>query len=152
MKIITQNKKVYHDYEVLDTIEAGVVLKGDEVKSLRAGHVNLVGSFATMYQGELFMINCQITPYAMAYEKKEADAKRSRKLLLHRREIVRIGNEIAQKGVTVVPIKLYFNEKNKVKAELGICKHKKAADRKKEIKEKDIKRETQRELKKVYRY
>jgi SsrA-binding protein len=152
MKIITQNKKVYHDYEVLDTIEAGIVLTGDEVKSLRAGHVNLVGSFATMHQGELFMINCQITPYAMAYQKKEADAKRSRKLLLHRKEITRMSNEIAQKGVTIVPIKLYFNEKSKVKVELGICKHKKAADRKKEIKEKDIKRETQRELKKVYRY
>jgi len=152
MKIITQNKKVYHDYEVLDTIEAGLVLTGDEVKSLRAGHVNLVGSFATMHQGELFLINCQITPYSKAYTKSDEAARRSRKLLLHRREITRLSNEIAQKGITIVPIKLYFTPKSKIKVELGVCKHKKAADRKKEIKERDIKKETQRELKKVYRY
>lgn len=146
MKIITQNKKAFFDYEVLDTIEAGIVLTGDEVKSLRAGHVNLTGAFATIHQGEVMLTNCNITPYAQAYQKNEKESSRSRKLLLHKREIDRLIGDISKKGVTLVPLKLYFNEKNKIKALIGICKHKKSADKKSALKERDIRRETQREL------
>ncbi len=146
MKIITQNKKVFHDYDVLDRLEAGLVLKGDEVKSLRAGQVNLVGAFATVHSGELFMINCHIGVYSHAYSKSEEVTRRSRKLLLHARELDRLIGDIARKGITLVPLKLYFNEKGKVKVELGVCKHKKAHSRKEEIKERDIARETRREL------
>jgi SsrA-binding protein len=152
MKIITQNKKAFHDYEVLDRIEVGLVLTGDEVKSLRAGHVNLVGSFATLHDGELFLINCHIAPYSHAYQKTEDVSRRSRKLLLHRRELARLVGDIARKGVTLVPLKLYFNEKGRVKVDLGICKHKKAHVRKEEIKERDIKRQTRRELKGTFRF
>lgn len=147
MKIITQNKKAFHDYEVLDRLEAGIVLTGDEVKSLRAGHVNLVGSFAVMHGGELQMINCYIGQYSHAYQKGDDTSRRTRKLLVHRRELNRLAGDISRKGITLVPLKLYFNEKSKVKVEVGLCKHKKAHARKEELRERDIQRETRRELK-----
>ncbi len=147
MKIITQNKKAFHDYEILDRIEAGVVLTGDEVKSLRANQVNLVGSFATAQGSELVLLNCYIGPYSHAYQKTGDDSRRTRKLLLKRRELSRIIGDISRKGVTIVPLKLYFNERSLVKVELGICKHKKAYARKEELRERDIARETRRELK-----
>lgn len=147
MKIITQNKKAFYDYEVLEHIEAGIVLTGDEVKSLRAGHVNLTGAFALIHDGQLTLINCQITPYSHAYQKNDDAARRTRVLLVHRREINRIAGDISRKGVTLVPLKLYFNEKGRVKVDIGVCKHKKAHQRKEELREKDIQRETRRELK-----
>lgn len=152
MKLIAQNKKAYFDYEIAETLEAGIVLTGDEVKALRAGHARLVGSYATIHDGELFMINCHITPYEKAYRQRDDMATRSRKLLIHRRELNRLVGDISQKGVTVIPLKMYFNDRNKVKVELGIGKHKKAAGKKATIKERDIKRQTQRELKNVYKY
>ena len=148
MKIIAQNKKVLFDYEILDRMEAGIVLTGDEVKSIRQGHVSLIGSYATMHQGELMLLNCTIAAYKQAYQKKDEQSTRTRKLLLHRREIDRLAGEIAQKGITVVPLKIYLNKKGLIKVELGIAKHKKMADKKKILKERDIKRETSRELKK----
>lgn len=147
MKLITKNKKAFHDYTVLDTIEAGIVLSGDEVKSLRAGLVNLTGSFATFHNGELFLINAHITPYQQAYRKEAESAKRSRKLLLHRKELSRLSGDISQKGVTLVPLSLYFNDGSNIKVEIGICKHKNAPSKKKELKERDITRETRREMK-----
>ncbi len=147
MKIITQNKKAFHDYDILEKIEAGIVLTGDEVKSLRAGQVSLIGSFAAIKNGQMTLVNCRITPYEKAYQKDEDAAIRSRILLLHKRQILKLIGEIAQKGITVVPLKFYFNEKSKVKVELGIAKHKKAPSKKKELKERDIKRETSRALK-----
>lgn len=147
MKIITQNKKAFHDYEVLDRIEAGIVLTGAEVKSLRAGNVNLVGSFATMHDGELTLLNCYIGQYSHAYSKDDDESRRTRKLLVHRRELQRLAGEISRKGITIVPLKLYFSERSFVKVELGLCKHKKAHTRKEELRERDIQRETRRELK-----
>ena len=152
MKIITQNKKASFDYAILDTIEAGIVLTGDEVKSLRQGNVSLNGAFATVHNGELFLINTRISPYGNAYKKNEEDAERSRKLLLHKRELNRIVGDISKKGVTLVPLKLYFNNKGLVKVDLGICKHKNAASKKQTLKERDIKRETAREIKNVFKY
>jgi SsrA-binding protein len=153
MKIVAQNKKATFDYEILDRIEAGIVLTGDEVKSLRAGKVSLIGSLATMHDGQLFLINCNITPYAQAFKTaKKEDATRSRKLLLNRREINRLIGDISRKGITIVPLKIYFNNRNYAKVELGIAKHKKAASKKESIKERDIKRETSRELRGKYRY
>ena len=150
MKVVAQNKKAFHDYDILEKLEAGLVLTGDEVKSLRAGHASLVGSFATVHGGELFLINCNITPYKQAYQKRDDAATRSRKLLLHKRELFRLIGDISRKGITIVALRIYFNAKNKAKVELGIAKHKKAANRKLELKERDIKRETARELKDKY--
>lgn len=147
-KLITNNKKAYHDYEILGTIEAGLVLSGDEVKSMRAGKVNLTGSFATVHQGELYLINCHVSLYDKAANKKEEEeARRRRKLLLHRRELNRIIGDVSKKGITIIPLKIYFNSRSKVKVELGMGKHKKAEGKKLALKERDIKRETQRELK-----
>ena len=152
MKIITQNKKALFDYDISDRLEAGIVLTGDEVKSLRAGHVSLVGSFATVHNGELFLLNCNITPYERAFIKSEERATRSRKLLLHRRELDRLIGDISKKGVTLVPLKLYFNNKNMIKVEIGLGKHKKAAGKKQAIKERDIDRQARREIKDIYKY
>lgn len=147
MKLIIKNKKAYHDYIILHTHEAGIVLTGDEVKSIRAGRVNLTGSFATFHNNELFIINMHITPYEQAYRKDEEAAKRSRKLLLHKKELLRLIGEVSQKGVTLIPLSLYFNDKSTIKVELGVCKHKNAPSKKKELKERDISRQTRRELK-----
>ena len=147
MKIISQNKKAYHDYDIFEKIEAGIVLTGDEVKSLRAGNVSLIGSFATIRNGEMTLVNCRIAPYEKAYQKDEDAATRSRILLLHKRQILKLIGEIAQKGITVVPLMFYLNDKSKMKVQLGIAKHKKAPSKKKELKERDIKRETSRAMK-----
>ena len=149
MKVIATNKKAFHDYEVLDTIEAGVVLAGDEVKSLRLGHAQLKGAFAHIRKGELFLVNAHISAYARAYDKDKGEeyTTRSRKLLLNRRELDRLIGDIARKGISIVPLKLYFNKRAKVKVQLGICKGKKKADKKQALKERDIKRQTEREMK-----
>ena len=147
MKIVAQNKKAFHDYEIRDRFEAGLVLTGDEVKSLRAGRASLIGAFATVKKGELYLNNCHITPYDKAYLKKEEDATRHRKLLIHRRELNKLIGEISTKGVTIVPLKIYFNKRGIAKVELGIAKHKKAASKKQHLRERDIKRETERDIK-----
>jgi SsrA-binding protein len=146
MKVIAQNKKAFHDYDILERIEAGLVLTGDEVKSVRAGQVSLIGSFATVRNNELYLLNAMITPYTFAYSKSDEQARRSRKLLLHKRQLLKIIGDISKKGVTIVPLKMYLTEKGLVKVELGIAKHKKAHGIKQELKERDIARQTQREL------
>ncbi len=145
MKVLAQNKKAFHDYQVLDTLEAGIVLTGDEVKAIKIGHASLVGAYATFKDGELYLLNVNITPYEQAYM-KGAEPTRTRKLLLHRREIDRIIGDISRKGVTLIPLKLYANQKGVIKAEIGLCKHKNAADKKHTLKERDIKRETERAI------
>jgi len=148
MKIIATNKKAFHDYEILDTIEAGIVLAGDEVKSLRLGHAQLKGSFAHVRKGELYLVNAHISAYERAYNKDKGEeyTTRNRKLLLSRRELDRLIGDIARKGVSIVPLKLYFSKRAKVKVQLGICKGKKKADKKQALKERDIKRQTDREM------
>jgi SsrA-binding protein len=147
---ISFNRKAYFDYEILDSFEAGIVLSGDEVKSLRAGQVSLIGAFATVHGNELYLINCRISPYEKAFQKKEDDASRRRKLLLHRRELDKIIGDISKKGITIVPLKLYFSPRGLIKVQLGLGKHKKASDQRQSIKERDIKRETSREIRGKY--
>ena len=152
MKIIAQNKKAFHDYSVLESVEAGIALQGDEVKSLRAGKGNLTGSFVVPKGGELFLVNAHISPYTHAYQKTTDEyTTRSRKLLLHRREIDRLVGDVSRKGITLVPLKLYWS-KGTIKVEVGLCKHKKAHQRKEELRERDINRETRRELTGKYDY
>lgn len=145
MKIIDTNKKAYFDYFVEDTVEAGIVLVGSEVKSLKQGNVNLRDSFCHIDNGELFLKNCHITPYEKGSAFNE-DARRNRKLLLHRIEIDRLIGKVQAKGYTLVPTKIYFKE-NKVKLEIGLCKGKQLHDKRDVLKEKDIKRVTDREIK-----
>lgn len=146
MKIIAKNKKAFYDYEITNTFEAGIVLTGDEVKSLRQSNISLSDSYATMHNGEINLTNCYIGPYSHAYFKEDT-SRRSRKLLLHKREIDKLIGEISKKGMTIIPLKIYFSQKGLVKIELGVGKHKKAASKKRELKEKDIVRQAKRETK-----
>lgn len=148
MIIIAKNKKAFFDYEIFSKIEAGIVLTGDEVKMLRAKHGSLVGAFAVVKDNELFLINCNIPVYTHAFLKDDKAALRSRKLLLNRSELNRLIGDVSEKGITIVPTLLYFNNKNMVKVELGLAKHRKAQGKKELIKERDIARDTKRELKK----
>lgn len=150
LKVIASNKKAFFDYMILETLETGIILTGDEVKAIRAGLINLTGSFATIHGGELFITNCHIGTYEHAYQKQaDQDTRRSRKLLVHRRELDNIIGSISRKGLTAVPLKIYISERGYIKIELGIARHKNAPERKEELREKDIARETRRELKNV---
>ena len=145
-KVICLNRVANHEYFILDRIEAGIVLEGSEVKSLRLGNVNLKDSFCVVYNGELLIKNMHIALYDKSGAFNSKDAKRDRKLLLHKEEIVKLKAKIAQKGLTLVPLKLYFKQAL-IKMELGVCQGKHTYDKKRSIMEKDIKRENERTLK-----
>ncbi len=145
MKIITTNKKAFHDYEIKDKFETGIVLTGDEVKAIRQKNISLNEAFATLHKGEVNLINCHIAAYSHAYS-KEDKTRRTRKLLLHKREIHKLIGDISRKGLTLVPLKMYFNERGYIKVEIGLAKHKKAAGKKRELRDQDIKRQAEREV------
>jgi SsrA-binding protein len=140
---VATNRQAYHDYFVDETIEAGIALTGTEVKSIREGKVNLRGAYARIRDFEVWLENVHIAEYAQGTYMNHAPL-RSRKLLLHRREINRLTQRIQAKGQTLVPLKLYFKE-NRVKIELGLCRGKKLYDKREAIAE----RESQRELARV---
>ena len=148
MKIITVHKRAYFDYEILEKYEAGIALTGDEVKSIRKGMANINDAFATIQQGEIVLLNCSITPYSHAYSKDPSNTgRRTRKLLLHKKEIDKLMGAVSRKGLTLIPLKLYFNERSFVKVEIGVARSKKLVDKKQSIKEKELKREASREVK-----
>ena len=149
MKIVSNNKKAYHDYFILDTYEAGIELKGTEIKSVRQNQVNLKDSFVRVKNNEVFVENMHISPYDHGNIFNH-DPKRTRKLLLHKKEILKITNKIKEGGLTVVPTKLYFNKSSKVKLEIAIAKGKKLYDKRNDLKEKDAKRDIERSLKNYY--
>jgi len=142
-KIITSNRKALHDYFILDRIEAGIQLQGTEVKSLREGRVNLKDSFAIIKNGEVFLINSHISPYKYGGYINH-NPERQRKLLLKKQEIRRLKRYVQSKGVTIIPLKMYFNERGKVKVELGLARGKKMHDKRADIAERDAKRELER--------
>jgi SsrA-binding protein len=146
MKIVCTNRKARRDYEILETMEAGIVLRGTEVKSLRAGGAHLKDSYAAVERGELFLYSAHISPYEQG-NRFNHEPTRTRKLLLHAREIRRLLGKIKEKGLTLIPLKLYFNDAGKVKVELGLAKGRRAYDKRREIAERDAKREMQRALK-----
>lgn len=145
MKIIDTNKKAYFDYYVEDTVEAGLVLTGCEVKSVKLGHVTLRDSFCRIENGEAWLKNCNIVPYEKG-SFSNTEEKRNRKLLLHRAQIDKLIGKVQQKGYTLVPTKIYFSG-NRVKVEIGLCKGKQLHDKRDVQREKDIKRQVDRELK-----
>ncbi len=141
-KIIVSNKRAFFDHEIIDRVEAGIVLKGPEIKSIRAGHVSIAESFAYITHHEIWLMNCTIQEYdKIAHER--LDTRRNRKLLMHKKEIIRWESKTAEKGFTIVPLHLYFYQ-NKLKVELGLARAKKIHDKREAIKEKDIKRELDR--------
>ncbi len=149
MKLIATNKKAYHDYFIISTFEAGIMLVGQEVKSIRLGHTNLKDSFITFKDGEAYIKNMHISHYKDA-TLETIDEKRSRKLLLNRSEINKLIIKTKEKGFTCVPLKVYLKN-NLVKIEIALAKGKHLFDKKQVLAEKDIERDTQRLLKK-YKY
>ncbi len=152
MRIFSTNKKAHYEYSILDTFEAGIVLFGDEVKSIRSGNVRLAGSYAVINDGLLNLLNCHIAKYPFAFKNYSSDELRTRKLLVHRHELIKIIGKVSRKGIILVPIKIYANNRGYIKIEIGLGKHKKLHDRKNELKEKDIDKSARRELKGKYDY
>ncbi len=144
--VIAINKIVRHEYVVLENLEAGIVLEGAEVKSLRKGAVNLRDSFCMIQNGELFVKNMHIAVYDKAGAFSSKNAVRDRKLLIHKLELIKIKSKVEQKGLTLIPLKLYFKGAL-VKMELALCKGKNTFDKKQSLKEKDIQREAERQIK-----
>ena len=145
MKIITNNKKAYYDYFISDNLEAGISLQGSEVKSIRAGGISLNESYVKIIGDEVFLINCYIKPF----EKSSAfvpDSKRMRKLLLKKQEISKLKQKVLEKGLTIVPLKVYLKG-SLVKVEIGIGRGKKLFDKRATLKEKAVKREIENESK-----
>jgi SsrA-binding protein len=139
IKVVCQNKKASHDYFIDEALEAGMVLLGPEVKSLRDGRANLVDGYARIKNGEVFLYNMHITPYPYAHY-LNLDPKRTRKLLFHKREIRRLIGKTKEKGYALIPLKVYFKE-SMAKIEIGLAKGKKLYDKRHALKEKELKRE-----------
>lgn len=143
--IVSTNRKAYHDYFIQETYEAGISLLGTEVKSLREGKVNLKDSHVVIKNDEAFLLNCHISPYTYG-NLQNHDPLRTRKLLLHKREINKLWGALSQQGLTLVPLKMYF-KKGKAKVEIGLAKGKRQYEKRETIKAKEADREMQRYLK-----
>ena len=141
-RVVTTNRKARHEYTVIDTVEAGMVLKGTEVKSLRQGNANLADSYAEIIRGEVWLHGMHISPYDQG-SYNNVDPRRDRKLLLHRKEIRKLTGRVAEKGMTLVPLKVYF-KKNLAKVLLGVSIGKKIHDRRRAIADREIERELRR--------
>lgn len=145
MKILANNKKAKHDYFLEEKYEAGIELKGNEVKSIREGKVSIKESHVGDYKGELFIYNMNVTPYEQSYE-KNIDPIRNRKLLLHKKEIDKLIGKVSQAGYTMIVNKIYLKE-GLIKAEIALAKGKKIYDKRETIKKNDAKRKIERALK-----
>jgi SsrA-binding protein len=144
-RIVATNRRARHDYEILDTLEAGIALLGPEVKSLRAGGASLSDAYATVRRGEVFLLNAHISPYPQA-SRENPDPSRERKLLLHRREIARLAGQVAERGRTLIPLALYFDRAGRAKLELALARGRRRHDRRETIRRREEEREVRREL------
>lgn len=145
VKTVATNRKARHDYQVLDTVEAGIVLTGTEIKSVRSGRVNLRDSYATIRRGEVWLINTHISTYAQA-NRENHEPRRDRKLLLHRHEIDRLSRKVVEKGWTMVPLSLYLKN-GKAKVELALVRGKRQYDKREAIAKRDLERQVRRAVK-----
>lgn len=143
--VVAVNRRARHEYDITETYEAGLVLNGPEVKSIRAGHVSLQEAFARIDEGEAWLYGMHITPYEQAHH-IEQNPTRVRKLLLHKQEIGRLAGKTQQRGLTLVPLKLYFKRGN-AKVELGVARGRKLHDKRRVIAERDAQREMERTVK-----
>jgi len=148
-KTIVTNRRAGRDYHVLDRFEAGIELRGTEVKSIREGKVVLKDSYAEVENGEMFLVGAHISPYEQGNIYNH-DPERTRRLLLHKREILRLGSQVNEKGLTVVPLRVYFKN-GRAKVELGLCRGKHSVDKRRTIQERDIQRDAERELRRASR-
>jgi SsrA-binding protein len=145
-KIIASNKAARRDYEIIETLEAGIELRGSEVKAIRAGNINLNDSFARIEKGEIFLYNTHISPYAEA-SYLNVDPLRVRRLLLHKNQIRKLYSNLSQRGFTLIPLSIYFNESGIAKMELALCKGRRLFDRREAIKLREADLEMRRALK-----
>jgi SsrA-binding protein len=145
VKVVCQNRKAYHDYHIEETLEAGISLLGTEVKSLRDGKANLKDSYVMIKGGELFLFNCHISPYSHGNIANH-DPVRTRKLLMHSKEIERLGGKATVKGYSLIPLKIYFKD-SFAKVEIGLAKGKRLFEKRETIKEKEARREIERAMK-----
>src|SRR5213594_1450264 len=136
---IATNRRARHEYEILETIEAGLVLRGTEVKSLRAGLVNFKDSYASVRNGEGWLLGCHISPYSHGTDANH-EPERDRKLLLHRKEISRLTGKVAERGLTLIPLRLYFKG-GRAKLEIGLARGKKLHDKRSALREREVRRE-----------
>jgi len=148
MKIVARNKKAFHDYEILDKYEAGIELKGSEVKAIRMGRVNLKDSYIKIKDGEAWWMQGHISNLETTNVYFRHDETRPRKLLLHKREIGKLAGKVSEKGFSIVPIDLHFNNKNRAKLTIAVAKGKQLHDKRQALKEKQLKREAAQAMKK----
>ena len=141
-KLVATHRKARFEYEILERLEAGIALLGPEVKSLRAGNASLVDAYAVVRRGEVFLVNAHISPYTQA-SRENSDPKRERKLLLHRAEIARLAAKVAERGLTLVPLQLYFRE-GRAKVELALARGRRRHDKRDAIREREQERELRR--------
>ncbi len=146
-KTVARNKKAFHDYEILDKYEAGIELKGSEVKALRDGRVNLKDSYVRIIKNEAFLLNAHISYLDHTNPHFKPDERRARKLLLHRKEIDKLIGKSSQDGLSIVPLSIYFNHKNLAKTQIALAKGKKLHDKREALKTKQAKIETARAVK-----
>ncbi|NLV76148.1 MAG: SsrA-binding protein SmpB [Tissierellia bacterium] len=151
VKIVARNRKARHEYFIEETIEAGIVLKGTEVKSVREGRVNIKESYGVVENGEVFIYSMHISPYEQG-NIYNTDPLRKKKLLLHKREIRKLESAVMQKGYTLVPLSVYINEDGLVKVELAIAKGKKLYDKRESIAKRDAERRMQQHLSEKFKY
>lgn len=148
-KLVTQNRRARRDYHVLKTFEAGIELRGTEVKSLRKGAMTLKDSYADIHDGEIYLVGAHISPYEQGNIHNH-DPERPRRLLLHKKEIVKLGVQVHEKGLTVIPLRVYFT-RGKAKVQLGLCRGKQTIDKRQTIQEREAKVEIGRLLKEAQR-
>ena len=145
--LIFKNRKAFHDFTILDSLEAGIMLEGSEVKAIREGKINLKDSFVRIIKGEVFLLNVHISHLSTTHSTYRPDERRSRKLLLHSKQIDKLYSKVTKDGITLVALKLYFNDENMIKVEVATAQGKKLHDKREDLKAKTMKRETQQILK-----
>lgn len=145
--LVFKNKKAFHDFTIMDCLEAGIILEGSEVKAIREGRVNLKDSFVRIIKGEVFLLNAHISHLSTTNVNYRPDERRPRKLLLHTKQIAKMYSKVTKDGITLVCTKLYFNDKNMIKVEVATAQGKKLHDKREDLKEKTLKRESEQALK-----
>ena len=145
--LVFKNRKAFHDFTILDTLEAGIMLEGSEVKAIREGRVNLKDSFVRIIKGEVFLLNMHISHLSTTHTTYRPDERKDRKLLLHSKQIAKLYTKVTKDGITLIATKLYFNDKNMIKVEIATAQGKKLHDKREDLKIKTMQRETQQILK-----
>jgi len=145
--LVFKNRKAFHDFTILDTLEAGIILEGSEVKAIREGRINLKDSFVRIIKGEVFILNMHISHLSTTHTTYRPDERKDRKLLLHSKQIAKLYAKVTKDGITLIATKLYFNDKNMIKVEIATAQGKKLHDKREDLKIKTMQRETQQILK-----